>query len=129
MVVDTAAFSPDGRLLLVNGRDLFQFWEVATQKPVGPPLRYLPAHYQILDFALTYRADGRSVLAWSETAPARLWAVPGLAGPAERVVLWTRVLTGTELGDEGVVRVLDAAEWQRRKERLREQGGAPDQSR
>jgi hypothetical protein len=40
-------------------------------------------------------------------------------------VLWTQVLTGMELDEQGVARPLNAAEWQARQRRLRELGENP----
>lgn len=56
----------------------------------------------------------------------RLWPVPApVAGDAERLALWTQVLTGMELSGAGVVSTLSAEQWQERRERLEKLGGAP----
>src|SRR5438876_9544144 len=66
----------------------------------------------------------------------RLWeATPGklqgsvvpapVEGEAERIVLWTQVITGMKLDDDGAVRVLDAPTWRQRRQRLEEMGGPP----
>jgi hypothetical protein len=46
-------------------------------------------------------------------------------GDGEWLALWAQVLTGMELDDFGEIRVLDAATWQQRRQRLRELGGPP----
>ena len=56
---------------------------------------------------------------------ARLWDLPQVRGDPEQIMLWTQVLTGQEMDEHGVVRVLDAATWQQRLQRLQELGGAP----
>jgi hypothetical protein len=48
-----------------------------------------------------------------------------LPGGLEQVLLWTQVVTGMELDQEGVFQVLDGATWQRRCQRLEELGGPP----
>jgi tetratricopeptide (TPR) repeat protein len=48
-----------------------------------------------------------------------------LEGEVDRIVLWTQVMTGMELDDNGVVRVLDAETWQDRRQRLEKRGGPP----
>jgi hypothetical protein len=47
-------------------------------------------------------------------------------GDAGRIVLWAQVLTGMELDGGGVARVLDAAAWRQRRERLEAAGGPPE---
>jgi hypothetical protein len=44
---------------------------------------------------------------------------------AERVVLWTQVLTGMERDEQDVLRPLGAAAWQQRCDRLAQLGGPP----
>lgn len=57
---------------------------------------------------------------------ARLVTIPGaVEGDVERIVLWIQVITGAELDDSDVVRVLDAADWQDRRRRLGAIGGPP----
>ena len=52
--------------------------------------------------------------AWSERA-----ARP-LRGDPERIMLWAQVTTGLEADELTAVRVLDAAAWQQRRQRLRQ---------
>ena len=41
-------------------------------------------------------------------------------------MLWAQVITGLEVDELTAVRVLDAAAWQQRRQRLQELGGPPD---
>jgi hypothetical protein len=43
----------------------------------------------------------------------------------EQIRLWVEVLSGKELQPDGTVRVLGAAQWQQRLQRLQALGGAP----
>ncbi len=40
-------------------------------------------------------------------------------------MFWTRVITGLEVDDQTAVRVLDAATWRERRERLERLGAPP----
>jgi hypothetical protein len=40
-------------------------------------------------------------------------------------MLWTQVITGLEVDELTAVRVLDAAAWQQRRDRLQKLGGPP----
>jgi hypothetical protein len=58
----------------------------------------------------------------------RVWELPTpVQGDVDRIVLWVQVLTGMELDENDVFHVLDAADWQQRRQRLDELGGAPMQ--
>jgi hypothetical protein len=57
---------------------------------------------------------------------ARFWPVPEpVSGAVDHITLWTQVLTGLELGEDRVVRVLDAPTWEERRRLLEESGGPP----
>jgi WD40 repeat protein len=115
------ALSPDGKTALTGGRDgRCRFWDVATGKPIGPPLAAHP------DPVLTgaFSADGKEART-ATASEVRRWAVPApVEGDAERIVLWSQAVTGTEL-DGGAVRRLDSQTWQERRQRLRALGGPP----
>lgn len=120
--VAAAAFSPDGQTILTGSWDhTARLWDAATGKPIGPPLLHEGAV-----LAVAFSRDGRIILTGSDDKTARLWPVPRpVSGGGEQMVLWTQVITGMELDDVGVVRVLDAEAWNRRRQRLRELGGPP----
>ena len=44
----------------------------------------------------------------------------------ERIALWPQVITGFDVNELTAVRVLDAATWQQRRERLQELGRPPE---
>ena len=48
-----------------------------------------------------------------------------VADDPERIALWAQVITGIEADEHGNARVLDAATWQQRRQRLQELGGPP----
>jgi tetratricopeptide (TPR) repeat protein len=114
------AFSPDGRLALTGSEDdTARLWEVATGKPVGPPFQHR-ARVRVAAF----RPDGRHVLTCGDDNRMRLWDMPhAAAGDPEQVKFWVNALTGLELDEAGGVRVLDAAIWKERRQRL-----GPDES-
>ena len=71
--------------------------------------------------------DGKSVVTASQDKTARIWKVPQLPpGSPEHIVLWSEVRTGLTLDERGDVRVLGAAEWQQRRQRLQKLGGPPE---
>jgi WD40 repeat protein len=119
--VTALAFSDDGKIVLTGSEDhTARLWDVATRRPIGPPLRH---DGEVGTVAVS--PDGRTVLS-AAGRTARLWSVPApVEGDRNRLALWTQVLTGLELDQDGDVRVLDAATWQERHQRLRELGGPP----
>ena len=66
--VAAVAVAPDGRTVLTAGGAIAQRWDVATGRPLGPPLRHLGP---IL--AAAYSPDGRRILTGGEDNMARLW--------------------------------------------------------
>jgi WD40 repeat protein len=121
--VRAVAFSPDGKTILTGCDDgAIRLWDVTTRKRIGPPLRH---EEKILTVA--FSPDGRRVAAGGEDNTARIWELPApMEGDAERIVLWSQVLTGVELDDDGRTRVLGADGWRARRQRLEQQGGPPD---
>jgi WD40 repeat protein len=120
--VTALAFSPGGEVLLTGSWDgTARLWDAATGKPIGTPLRH-----QGWVTAVAFSPDGQTLGTASRDGTARLWQMPTpLQGSAERIVLWTQVLTAMELDDAGQMRVLDGATWQQRRQRLQELGGPP----
>jgi WD40 repeat protein len=75
---------------------------------------------------VAFSPDGKTALTGSDDHYARLWSIPSpVRGEVDRIQLWIQVLTGIELDPQGDYRVLDAAIWQERRERLRQLGGPP----
>jgi WD40 repeat protein len=114
-----AAFSPDGKCVLTGSFDkTARLWETATGKQLGPPLQH-----QGGVLAVAFSPNGKTALTgcahFDHTA--RLWRVPQqLRGDAEQILRWFQVITGLELDERGEVRVLDAAAWQQRRQRLQD---------
>jgi WD40 repeat protein len=121
--VRAVAFSPDGRTLLTGSADqTAPLWASATGKPLGAPFRH--QHWVV---SVAFSPDGRHILTGSTDKTAQLWelAPAPVEGPAERIVLWTQVLTGREVDPSGALHVLDGPTWQQRRGHLQEQGGPP----
>jgi WD40 repeat protein len=127
--VQAAAFSPDGRTILTGsglledskGHGEALFWDAATGVRIGPAW---PHQDQVV--AVAFSPDGRTALTGSHDHTARLGEVPTrLAGAAERVQLWVRVVTGLELDAGGAPNELGIAGWGGCGKRLEELGGLP----
>jgi hypothetical protein len=120
--IRSVAFSPDGRTVLTASFDqTARLWDAATGKPVGPVI----AHRDwVVDVA--FSPDGRTILTASSDGTARLCAVPPpWEGGADRISLWTQIITGTELGAWDIVRPLGDEELRQRWLRLGALGGPP----
>jgi WD40 repeat protein/serine/threonine protein kinase len=113
--VSSVSFSPDGLMAITASADAtLQLWDTSTQRPIGMPLRHESAA-----FAAAFSPDGQTVLSGSLDGSARFWPIPvPVSGDIERVLIWAQVVTGAELGEGDVVRLLDAPTWQQRRRQL-----------
>ncbi len=99
--MNCVAFSPDGRTLLTASRGgAARFWDMATGKPLGVPLRHPDAVV-----AAAYAPDGTSVATARARRPFKASALrtppAPIDGDVERIRLWVETLTGMELDDAG----------------------------
>jgi WD40 repeat protein len=116
MYVNDAVFSPDGQFVVTGSGDrTARLWDVATGKPIGQPLHH-PG--EVVRVAFTH--DGKTILTAGDDDIERSWQVPtAMNGSSEEVELWSQVTTGLELDSDGSVRILDAADWQERRQELK----------
>jgi hypothetical protein len=117
------AFSPEGRVALAcYGDGSARFLDLATGRPVGAPLE----HYGRSSL-VTFSPDGRRVATRDrDSKVVRVQPVPApWEGEAQRLVLWTQVVTGLGLDVNGYIEVLDAEAWHQRQARLEALGGPP----
>jgi WD40 repeat protein len=120
--VQAVAFSRDGRLLLTGSADrTARLWEARSGRALGPPLRHRKGVT-----AVAFGPDGKRLGTASKDNAASLWEAPvPVAGDAAGIVLWAQVATALEVGEDGVVHVLDAGAWEERRQRLESLGGPP----
>ncbi|HEY2252534.1 MAG TPA: hypothetical protein VGH74_15780, partial [Planctomycetaceae bacterium] len=91
-----------------------RLWETSTLLQIGPPLKH-----QSSVRSVAFSPDGRTMLTASVDGSAQFWDVPvPLAGEVERIILWTQVITGLSLEDDGVLNVLNAQSWGLRSKQL-----------
>jgi dipeptidyl aminopeptidase/acylaminoacyl peptidase len=120
--VTAVAFRPDGKAVLTGSDDgTARLWLAATGKELTPPMRHEGYVY-----AVAFSPDGKAVLTGSTDGRARLWRIPvAVKGNVKRITVWTQVITGTEMDDNGNLHVLDAQTWQRRRQQFMQLGGSP----
>jgi len=109
------AFSSDGRVFATGCEDgSVHLWDVASATPIGPP-RMLRG--RVLE--VTFRPDGRTLLAVDDRGDVRSWPVPVPSDePVERLIQRLQVRSGLELDAAREVVVLDPETWRRHREEL-----------
>jgi WD40 repeat protein/tRNA A-37 threonylcarbamoyl transferase component Bud32 len=112
--VVSAAFSPDGTLLLTGSQDnTARLWHLPTFKPIGPLIRH-----QKYVTAVAFSPDGQAIATGSEDGLVRLAPVPApIGGDPEHIDRWLEALTGASL-DGLVFRPLTADTWLQRLNHL-----------
>ena len=125
--------SPDGTTVLIvsnenepgaiERNDACRFWDAATGRQIGPPLR----KNQGAIYAIAYAPDSSHVAFGGEYGTIQLFPAPPppIEGDVTRIVLWTQVITGMEIDGGGIIRVLDGSAWEQRNQRLQSMGGPP----
>jgi WD40 repeat protein len=113
--INDAAFSPDSQFVVTGSQDhTARLWDVASGKPIGPPLSHAGEVIRVV-----FGHNGQTILTTTEDQLARSWPVPAaMTGTADQIELWAQVATGMELEADGGVRILDAAEWQKKRHEL-----------
>jgi WD40 repeat protein/serine/threonine protein kinase/tetratricopeptide (TPR) repeat protein len=119
-----AAFSPDGKTVVIGTDSMAQLWDEVTGMPLGPPLPHFRGVWQVAS-----SPDGKRYFTrpddTSLTAELRVMrAAPELPEDLDRVSAWVEVLTGLTLDKrQGAIQVLDNQAWRARRARLDELGG------
>jgi len=125
--LEMAWFSREDSLVFIAAVDgTGRFYDVATAQPLGPSVAHLPKT------SITFSPDGRTLaqVQPSDRSRTELLDVPApIAGSAERIVLWSQVVTGLELEPGVGVRRLPSDTVARLRQRLESLGGAPEPAR
>jgi WD40 repeat protein/tRNA A-37 threonylcarbamoyl transferase component Bud32 len=116
--INAVTFSPDGTMILTASEDATGvIWDTLTRRQIGPRL----PHDKAVS-AAAFSPDGQNALTGSLDWTARLWRISPVEGQLEQILLWIQVITGTELDENGALRVLSADDWRQRREQLDKQG-------
>jgi WD40 repeat protein/tetratricopeptide (TPR) repeat protein len=116
-------FSPDGKMVASGGDDKqVRFWDTGTGQPIGPTWK---RENRVLKVA--FQADGKSLLTRDLVSGFRFFPVPPkLPDDPDRLAVWVEVIAGLTLDPrQGLIKVLDNADWLARRKRLNELGGPP----
>jgi WD40 repeat protein len=103
-----------GDLLLATGcqDEAARLWDRASGHPIGLAFRH-PRPVR----AVAFRPDGQMVLTGCDDSKARFWPVPEpVTEEVSSLLLRVQVLVGLELDARGAARLLEAAEWLRRRQ-------------
>jgi len=118
--VNSVAFSPNGRLVLTGSDDgTARFWDSASGRELGPPLRHAEGVA-----AVAFSADGKHAASAAKNMVVQRWHVPPppAEGSSEMLRLWVETLTGLALDEQGAARRFGADELQQRRGRYAELG-------
>jgi hypothetical protein len=116
-----AAASPDSRWLALAVDQRIHFWELATLRPLGPPIP-IPGNI----WGIKFRPGTEQLAVATEKRGVQLLPVPpAIAAAPERIRLWVEVATGKELDAGGLIVDLDVNTWRERYDRLQKLGGPP----
>jgi WD40 repeat protein/serine/threonine protein kinase len=120
--VQAVAFHPDresGTVVLGLGDGSARLWDLATCKPLGPPVRHgAPV------LAVAFAADGRSFLSAATDGSVQAAAVPTAPeADVELLAQRVRVQTGMHLTADQAVEPLDPAAWEEQRRDLERHDG------
>ena len=119
----SAAFSPDGQRILIGGDEaLVRLW-ATTGHQLGPPL---PHQGRVGKMAIS--PDGRTAVTSTGNNEALLWDVAELPDDLPRIECWVHVRTSLTFDEEGQVKSLEDAAWQKQCDRLGSLGGVPEEA-
>jgi WD40 repeat protein len=129
--VRAVAFGPDGKTVLTGSYDgTARLWDAERGDVLGPPLRPPDCETQPQDPAgivsVAFGEGGRTLCTGGKDGAVRCWdvAVP-VPGGVEQIALWSQVITGMEMDEQGATHVLNGPAWHERRERLQQLGGPP----
>jgi WD40 repeat protein len=116
--VEGVAYSLDGKMILTSGQDkCARLWDATLCKSVAAPLRH-PNWVRCVAFG---PQQTHTFFSGCRDGAVRVWKLPApLKVPSDHFTLWSQVLTGTELGEAGMVRSLSVGEWLERRKQLDE---------
>ena len=119
--VNGAAFSSDGTLVLTGSQDhSARLRDAVTTVQIGPVLLHPDQVW-----AVAFSPDHKLALTGCDS-DARLWEIPApVQGDADRIRLWTQLITGMRLTPNNAFRYLNAKEWYQCRQELDERGGPP----